>query len=68
MHLQIQTFMKTQEELNLFLEGYCSANTIDKSLVKYYMVQVYCHFYAVGKNNEEYCAYIKDTLKTMIVE
>ena len=63
-----QTFMKTQQEIDLFLEGYCSANTIDESLVKYYMVQVYCHFYAVGKNNEEYCAYIKDTLKTMIEE
>jgi len=50
-----QTFMKTQEERDKFLEGYRQHSTYDEEKLKYCMVMIYQYFYEMGtqmKDNE----------------
>lgn len=56
-----QQFLKTDKEVTEFLKGYQSVNTCNADAVRYYMVQIYCHFIDVG-NNDEYKAFVKKWL------
>ena len=55
-----QTFMKTKEERDTFLEGYSANCSFDEEQLVYCMVMIYQHFYAIGKtlNDNEYMEYI----------
>ena len=62
-----QKFLNTQEEIDLFLEGYASQGTYDKEAVKYYMVLIYTYFYKFKGNSEEYLEYIKQVFRACCV-
>lgn len=55
-----QTFMKTKEERDTFLEGYSAHCSLDEEQLVYCMVMIYQYFYAIGKNlnDNEYMEYI----------
>lgn len=55
-----QKFLRTEEEVNKFLEGYKSVNTCNVEYVKYYMLLIYSHFISVDKENEEYVNFVHD--------
>lgn len=57
-----QRFMKTEEEVNRFLEGYSRVGTYNKESVKYYMCIIYSYFYTVGKESE-YKEFVYNWLK-----
>lgn len=61
-----QMFLKTEQEVTRFLEGYLSENNCNVEYVNYYMVLVYSHFISVDKKNTEYQAFVRKTLKKMI--
>ena len=62
-----QDFLKTQEEVDLFLEGYKSFENCDPELVEYYMIQIYAHFLSVGKNNKDYQEFVKGWIKNKVI-
>ena len=53
-----QKFMKTEEEIDLFLKGYNLVNSYNLEYVKYYMILIYTYFYYVGYDDEEYRNYV----------
>lgn len=55
-----QQFLRSQAELDRFLEGYGSVGTFDAELVRYYMILIYARFVAI--EDEEYRAYVTDFL------
>lgn len=57
-----QKFLKTQEEVDKFLEGYSSLSSCDIEYVKYYMVLIYSHFISVDKENIEYKKFVRNYL------
>ena len=57
-----QKFMKTEEEVNKFLEGYSRLGTYDIDSVRYYMLVIYSYFYTIG-TDEEYKRYVYEYLK-----
>ena len=57
-----QRFMKTEEEVNRFLEGYSRLGTYNIDCVRYYMCVIYSYFYIVGKD-EEYKEFVYNWLK-----
>lgn len=61
-----QNFLKTQKEIDKFIEGYLSLNSCNPKLIKYYMILIYCHFISVDKNNLEYKNFVKEILKSVI--
>lgn len=61
-----QKFMKTVEEINLFLKGYSLLNSYNFEYLKYYMILIYSYFYYVGYDDEEYKNYVIDFLKKSI--
>lgn len=61
-----QKFMKTVEEINLFLKGYSLVNSYNFEYLKYYMILIYSYFYYVGYDDEEYKNYVIDFLKKSI--
>ncbi len=61
-----QKFLKTQEEVDRFLEGYQSLNFFNVEHVKYYMVLVYSHFISVDNNNINYKNFVKSYLQKHI--
>ena len=63
-----QKFMKSEREMKEYLKGYSKHGVYDDFLVKYYMVQIYCYFYQLGRNNPEYQAYVKEWIKNIINE
>ena len=60
-----QKFMKTEEEINKFLEGYSRIGTYDIESVRYYMLVIYSYFYTIG-NDDEYKRFVYNYLKTQI--
>ena len=54
--------MKTEKEINKFLEGYSRIGTYDMESVRYYMILIYSYFYTIG-TDEEYKKYVYDVLK-----
>ena len=58
-----QKFLKTQAEVNKFIEGYQSLNSCNVEYVKYYMILIYSHFISVDKNNKEYQDFVRNILK-----
>ena len=61
-----QKFLKTQQEVDKFLEGYQSLNSCNIKHVKYYMLLIYSHFISVNKNNFEYQEFVKNFLSQTI--
>lgn len=58
-----QKFMKTQEEIDSFLSGYSKINDYNYDYVKFYMIQIYLHFYKIGINDKEYIAFVNKWLE-----
>lgn len=58
-----QKFLKTQEEVDKFIEGYQSIDTCNIEYVKYYMFLIYSHFISNDKNNFEYKNFVKSYLE-----
>ena len=61
-----QNFLKTDEEVLKFIEGYQSITPCNKTLVNYYMILVYSHFISLDKENLEYKNHVKEFLKNHI--
>ncbi len=59
-----QTFLKTDEEIALFLKGYHSANACNWKYVQYYMVLIYAHFYQIGADDPSYQSHIMNVFRT----
>lgn len=57
-----QRFMNTQAETDRFLSGYARRGSCDVQRVRYYMALIYAHFYAIGRNDAEYAAYVRQWL------
>lgn len=53
-----QRFLRTEEEIALFMEGYRSCGVCDMELVRYYMVQIYTYFWEMGDDMPEYREHI----------
>ncbi len=53
-----QKFMKTREELQLFLRGYSACGAYNAAAVVYYMAQAYVYFLQFSQNDREYCEYV----------
>ena len=64
-HRPGQRFLKTAEEIKLFLDGYRSVGTLNLELVKYYMVQIYCRFYDFVENLDEDQQYVMNVLRAI---
>lgn len=60
-----QKFLKTQEEVDKFIEGYSSVGKCNVDSVNYYMLLIYSHFISVDKNNVEYINFVKTLLKNI---
>ena len=58
-----QKFLSTTRELELFMEGYCSAGFCDFEYVKYYMVLIYSYFYKFGGGTPGYCEYVDSVFR-----
>ena len=58
-----QKFLKTDEEVKKFIEGYQSLNSCNIDYVKYYIILIYSHFISVDKNNKEYQEFVKNYLR-----
>ena len=54
-----QTFLKSEKEVEEFLNGYTSLEKCNADFVKYYMVLIYTYFYEIGIKNSEYTSYVK---------
>lgn len=67
-HRPGQRFLKTVEEIKLFLEGYRSAGTVNVEYLKFYMVQIYCRFYDFGENLDEDQEYAIGVLRRICTE
>ena len=57
-----QRFLKTQEERQRFLNGYCKYGAYNAQLVQYYMAQIYTHFLCFSGNDLAYVEYVKGWL------
>ena len=58
-----QRFLKTREEQEQFLKGYCKYGSYDPHAVQYYMAQIYVHFLRFCQDNLEYVEYVKHWLR-----
>lgn len=67
-HRPGQRFLKTVEEIKLFLAGYRSAGTVNVEYLKFYMVQIYCCFYDFGENLDEDQEYVMGVLRRICTE
>lgn len=59
--------MKTQDEINAFLEGYRVHSSFDDEQLLYCMVMIYQHFYELGNkmNDSKYMKYIASELERL---
>lgn len=57
-----QTFLKTDLERDLFLEGYQKHGSCSIKAVKYYMAQCYVYFLTFC-DEDDYCSYVRSWLK-----
>lgn len=49
-----QRFLKTDEEVERFLEGYLSEGSFNREYLRYYMALIYSRFYEFGENGDGY--------------
>ena len=63
-----QKFLRTEAELQTFLNGYRQFGTCDTEAVKTYMAQCYVYFLQFCSDDAEYCAYIRAWLQTFANE
>ena len=61
-----QIFMDYKEDLNSFLEGYKSNGSYNEKKLKWCLINGYCHFYLMNKNNKTYQKKIISLLETII--
>lgn len=54
-----QTFMKTEEELRRFLDGYSRFGQYDPSAVRFYMAQIYTYFLPSSEDEPSYADYVR---------
>lgn len=59
-----QKFMKTQQEIDTFLDGYKSLNSLKVESLYYYMIQIYCWFYPLG--DQEYRTFVKIEIQRLV--
>lgn len=57
-----QKFLKTWEERERFLKGYCRYGVYNAHAVRYYMAQIYVWFLQFSGNDTEYVNYVKEWL------
>ena len=60
-----QKFLKTEEEVRLFLQGYQSLGELDETAFYYYTVLIYSHFYQIGKDDPEYQRTVRGILQRL---
>lgn len=58
-----QKFLKTQEEQQRFLKGYCKYGSYNAHAVQYYMAQIYIHFLYYNRDDSAYSEYVKRWFK-----
>ena len=63
-----QKFMNTEQEINLFLQGYKEIANFNLEKVRYYMVLIYTHFYAFKSNTQAYKDYVLNFIKAEILK
>lgn len=63
-----QKFLRTEAELQTFLNGYRQFGTCDAEAVKTYMAQCYVYFLQFCSDNAEYCAYARAWLQAFANE
>lgn len=59
-----QHFMDNIDDIKTFLQGYKKIDTFDKENLKWCLINGYCHFYLMNRENEEY----KNKLRKLLVE
>ncbi|MBR7177650.1 MAG: aminoglycoside phosphotransferase family protein, partial [Clostridia bacterium] len=59
-----QRFLREPQELDEFLRGYSQLGTYNRQYVNYYMVQIYCWFFAIG--NDEYKQLVTQKINQII--
>lgn len=59
-----QSFLREPQELDEFLRGYSQLGTYNRQYVNYYMVQIYCWFFAIG--NDEYKQLVTQKINQII--
>lgn len=60
-----QRFLKTADEINLFLDGYRSEGTVNMEYLKYYMVLIYSRFYDIGADCDGYQEYVMKAFRSI---
>lgn len=63
-----QRFLKTETEINRFLDGYRSEGSLNIDYVKYYMVLIYTRFYDVGEGCDGYQDYVRQFCAAVAAE
>lgn len=63
-----QKFLRTEAELQTFLNGYRQFGTCDAEAVKTYMAQCYVYFLQFCSDDAEYCAYARAWLQAFANE
>lgn len=63
-----QKFMKTQIEIDRFLEGYSEYQNYDKKALSYCTALIYQYFYEIGLNikDDDYCNFIQNQFEKII--
>lgn len=60
-----QKFMNNIEDIKSFLTGYNQLGTYDNKKLKWCLINAYCHFYLMNKDNKEYLKTLKSLLTTI---
>lgn len=58
-------FLDSYEDIMSFLDGYSQYETYDSFALKWCLINGYCHFYLMNKDNLEYKNKVKEILKTI---
>ena len=61
-----QRFMKSQAELERFLEGYQRAGRLDWQRMRYYMVNAYAWFCGIGADDAEYTEWVHGEIRRLM--
>ena len=62
-----QKFMDQYDDLKLFLNGYKSIGNYDRDILKWCLINGYCHFYLMNKDNIAYKQQLKTLLETIYI-
>ena len=60
-----QRFLKTKDEVELFLAGYLSEGSFDKGYLQYYVALIYSRFYEFGRSDDGYQEYVRCLLQAI---